>query len=105
MLYVGNDSLVQLLGIQAEDGTYLTSQGPITCTVTDPSNNVLATITLTYTGQPVTIGDRTFADGNWSGTLPASTPLVAGTTYAFTYNCANPAFQFVRYETAATRKA
>lgn len=105
-LYANCDSLCQLLGVVDEEGNYLTETGtPITCAVTDESGAPVATVSLAYMGQPVTIGNRVFADGNWSGLLPASVSLIVGASYTLTFQCQNPAFQFVRYETAQTRLA
>lgn len=101
----GNDSLCQLLGIQDEDGNYLTDEGPITCVVTDPDDNTVASLTLAYLGTPVRVAGRNFADGNWSATLAGSVPLAAGTTYCLTFQSSNPVLEVIRYETAQTRSA
>lgn len=104
MLYVGSDSNIELLGLQTEDGSFLTAAS-ISCVIKDSSGNTVATVSLTYLGTAVTTGGRTYADGNYRGVLLGSNSLTAGATYTLVYSCSNPIFSFTHYEVAQTRNA
>lgn len=98
MLYVGNDTNLEVLGLATEDGSYVTDAA-LTCTVSDPTGNVVATVTPAYLGTSV----GAYPDGNYRGVLPGSTSLTAGTSYAMTYTASNYGLRIVHYEQAVTR--
>lgn len=108
MLYVANDSNVEVLGLKDEDGNWIANAN-ITCTITDPTGATVATVTLTYRGAgvAVTVGGVTYPDGNYRGVLSGSNSpaLVAGTTYKEVYQASNYGFLETRYEVAQTRLA
>jgi hypothetical protein len=55
MLYVGNDSNLEVLGLQTEDGVFITD-AQLTCTVTDTNSNLVATVALAYLGAGKAVG-------------------------------------------------
>jgi len=103
-LYCGNDSNIEVLGLTSEDGSFITDAS-LTCVITNPSNMTLATVTLSYRGAgvPVTVGGKTYLDGNYRGVLPGATALVAGTTYKLVYAASNYGFAMTHYEIAQAR--
>ena len=104
-LFVGSCANLELLGVEQENAGYITG-AVVTCVITDPSGNTVATINLPYLGKPVSPSTfKSFADGNYRGLLPAVTPLVAGTTYKLSFSCANPVFTFTSFQTARNRTA
>ena len=108
MLYVANDSNLEVLGLKDEDGNWVTN-ATITCTITDASGNTVAVVPLSYRGSGVGVSvlGQYFADGNYRGVLSGSNnpPLVAGSVYKEVFAASNYGFQEVRYETAQTRLA
>jgi hypothetical protein len=108
VLYVGNDSNLEVLGLKDEDGNWITNAA-LSCTITDPNGNTVAVVTLTYRGAGVSVSvlGRYFPDGNYRGVLSGSNSpaLVAGSVYKEVFAASNYGFQEVRYETAQTRLA
>lgn len=103
-LFVGSCVHIELLGVRKEDGTYVTGDA-VMCVITDPNGNVVATLSLAYMGTRVTLGFASFADGNYRALLPGNAALVAGTTYTFTFSCANPDFRLSHFQAAVVRNA
>jgi hypothetical protein len=106
MMYVANDTNLEVLGLKDEDGNWITNAA-ITCAISDPLGNSVATVTLTYRGPgvAVTVGGVTYLDGNYRGLLSGSNVpgLVAGKTYRQHYAASNYNFAVDRYEIAQAR--
>ena len=102
MLYVGNDSNLEVLGLATEDGAYITD-AQLTFTVTDANSNLVATVALAYLGAGKAVGQ--YPDGNYRGVLSGSNvpALVAGTTYQQHFAASNYGFVADRFEVAQTR--
>lgn len=102
MLYVDNDSNLEVLGLASEDGVYVTDAA-ITCTIIDTSGNLVATVALAYLGAGKAVGQ--YPDGNYRGVLSGSNvpALVAGTTYQQHFVASNYGFVADRYEVAQAR--
>jgi hypothetical protein len=108
VLYVGNDSNLEVLGLRDEDGNWVTNAS-VTCTITDSGGNTVAAVSLAYRGSGVGVSvlGQYFPDGNYRGILSGSNSpaLVAGSVYKEVFAASNYGFQEVRYETAQTRLA
>ncbi|HEX5444056.1 MAG TPA: hypothetical protein VFW87_09520 [Pirellulales bacterium] len=98
ILFVANDTNLDLLGLTSEDGAYVTD-AQLTCTVADASGQTAAAITLSYLGAPV----EAYPDGNYRGVLPAATPLVAGRVYTLTYSASNYGLSLTQQALAQSR--
>lgn len=97
MLFCGNDTNLEVLGLTTEDGSYVTDAA-IACAV-KLAGATVATVTLFYLGTPVGI----YADGNYRGVLPGSTALVAGQQYTLVYTASNYGLTLISVERAMTR--
>ncbi|HEV3023926.1 MAG TPA: hypothetical protein VGX76_15730 [Pirellulales bacterium] len=108
MLYVANDTNLEVLGLKDEDGNWITNAA-LTCVVTDPLGNTVANVTLSYRGAgvAVTVGGVTYLDGNYRGLLAGNNApaLVAGSTYREHYAASNYNFAVDKYEVAQVRIA
>jgi hypothetical protein len=91
-LYVGNDNDIKVNGVQsASTGVYV-DNAILTAQVYDKNGSAV--------GSPVTLSYVANSNGNYLGTLPASTPLVADHKYLIVCTASN-----IGFETTLTRYA
>lgn len=80
-LFVANDNLIQLLGLLDQSTKNYINNATVTAKIKTLSNATTATISLGYVAG---------SNGNYQGTLPASTTLTADAGYNMVVNAQTP---------------